>query len=131
LYPVHLAVKAMNKNLVQVLLDKGADKDVAEQKSGRTPLHLAVEVKSLNLAAHLLLEAEVEVDRPTFEGNTALHLAAGYGLPALTAMLLTAGADKYAENYEPKINSEEEDESDQEICHGHTPLDITACEKVC
>ncbi|XP_048419270.1 nuclear factor NF-kappa-B p100 subunit-like isoform X1 [Stegostoma tigrinum] len=130
LYPVHLAVKAMNKNLVQVLLNKGADKDVAEQKSGRTPLHLAVEVQSLNLAAHLLLEAEVEVNRPTFEGNTALHLAAGYGLPALTAMLLTAGADKYAENYEPKIDLEEEDESDQEICHGHTPLDITACEKV-
>ncbi|XP_041032206.1 nuclear factor NF-kappa-B p100 subunit-like [Carcharodon carcharias] len=130
LYPVHLAVKAVNKKLLQILLNKGADKNIAEQKSGRTPLHLAVEIQSLNLAGHLLLEAGVEIDRPTFEGNTALHLAAGYGLPALTAMLLTAGADQNAENYEPILDSEEEDELDQEVCHGHTPFDITVSEKV-
>ncbi|XP_067876365.1 nuclear factor NF-kappa-B p100 subunit-like isoform X2 [Heterodontus francisci] len=56
LYPVHLAVKAMNKNLLQILLSKGADKNVAEQKSGRTPLHLAVEIQSLNMVGQLLLE---------------------------------------------------------------------------
>ncbi|XP_078055894.1 nuclear factor NF-kappa-B p100 subunit-like [Mustelus asterias] len=129
LYPVHLAVKVKDKDLLELLLSKGADKNIAEQKSGRTPLHLAVELQSLNLTGHLLLEAGVEVDHPTFEGNTALHLAAGYGFPALTAMLLTAGADRTAENYEPLLDSEEEDESNQ-ICHGHTPFDISASEKV-
>uniref|UniRef100_UPI00398EF5AF nuclear factor NF-kappa-B p100 subunit-like n=1 Tax=Pristiophorus japonicus TaxID=55135 RepID=UPI00398EF5AF len=129
LYPVHLAVKAVKGNLVNMLLSKGAGRDVAEQKSGRTPLHLAVEIRSLSLTGHLL-EAGVEVDLPTFEGNTALHLAAGYGFPDLAAMLLSAGADRNAENYEPILESEDETESDLGICRGHTPLDITDSQKV-
>ncbi|XP_067828868.1 nuclear factor NF-kappa-B p100 subunit-like isoform X2 [Heptranchias perlo] len=130
LYPVHLAVKAGNESLVQVLLSKGAERNVAEQKSGRTPLHLAVETQSLNLVGYLLIEAGVEVDLPTFEGNTALHLAAGYGFPALTAMLLSLGADPNAENYEPILDSDEENELDPGVCRGHTPLDIAGSQKV-
>ncbi|XP_078284401.1 nuclear factor NF-kappa-B p100 subunit-like [Rhinoraja longicauda] len=129
LYPVHLAVKARNEGLVELLLSKGADGNVAEQKSGRTPLHLAVEIQSLKLVGHLV-EAGVEVDRPTFQGNTALHLAAGYGFPALTAILLGAGADRDAENYEPLLDSEEEDDADVDTSRGHTPLDITSNQKV-
>ncbi|XP_038639209.1 nuclear factor NF-kappa-B p100 subunit [Scyliorhinus canicula] len=129
LYPVHLAVKGQNKDLLEILLSKGADRNIAEQKSGRTPLHLAVELQSLFLTGYLLLEAGVDVDYATFEGNTALHLAAGYGFPALTAMLLTAGADQSAENYEPVLDIEEDDWS-QAIVHGHTPFDISANEKI-
>ncbi|XP_072347980.1 nuclear factor NF-kappa-B p100 subunit isoform X2 [Scyliorhinus torazame] len=129
LYPVHLAVKGQNKDLLEILLSKGADRNIAEQKSGRTPLHLAVELQSLFLTGYLLLEAGVDVDCPTFEGNTALHLAAGNGLPVLTAMLLTAGADQSAENYEPVLDIEEDDWS-QAIVHGHTPFDISANEKI-
>lgn len=129
LYPVHLAVKARSEGLVELLLSKGSDGNVAEQKSGRTPLHLAVEIQSLKLVGHLV-EAGVDVDRPTFQGNTALHLAAGYGFPALTAILLGAGADRDVENYEPLLDSEEEDDTDVDISRGHTPLDITSDQKV-
>ncbi|XP_069741956.1 nuclear factor NF-kappa-B p100 subunit-like [Narcine bancroftii] len=128
LYPVHLAVKALSERLVELLLTKGAERNVAEQKSGRTPLHLAVEMGSLKLVGYLV-DAGADVDVPTFQGNTPLHLAAGYGFPALTAMLLGAGADRNVQNYEPISDSEEED--DLGICRGHTPLDITSNQKVC
>ncbi|XP_059802191.1 nuclear factor NF-kappa-B p100 subunit [Hypanus sabinus] len=129
LYPVHLAVKALDENMVDLLLSNGAELNVAEQKSGRSPLHLAVEIRSLKMVGHLV-HAGVEVDRPTFQGNTALHLAAGYSFPELTAMLLGAGADRSAENYEPIMESDEEDDPDLGICRGHTPLDITSDQKV-
>ncbi|XP_051897529.1 nuclear factor NF-kappa-B p100 subunit [Pristis pectinata] len=129
LYPVHLAVKALSEELVDLLLNKGAERNVAEQKSGRTPLHLAVEMRSLRLVGHLV-DSGVEVDVPTFQGNTALHLAAGYGFPELVAMLLGAGADRNAENYEPVLDPDEEDDPDLGICRGHTPLDITSDQKV-
>uniref|UniRef100_A0A4W3I0T6 Nuclear factor NF-kappa-B p100 subunit-like n=1 Tax=Callorhinchus milii TaxID=7868 RepID=A0A4W3I0T6_CALMI len=91
LYPLHLAVKARSQQLVELLVNKGADSNQADQKSGRTALHLAVEMNCLGLAGYFLAEAGAEVDLATFEGNTALHLAAGSGSPALTAMLLAAG----------------------------------------
>ncbi|XP_072138485.1 nuclear factor NF-kappa-B p100 subunit isoform X2 [Mobula birostris] len=129
LYPVHLAVKALDENLVDLLLSNGAELNVSEQKSGRSPLHLAVEIRSLRMVGYLV-HTGVEVDRPTFQGNTALHLAAGYSFPELTAMLLGAGADRSAENYEPIVESDEEDDPDLGICRGHTPLDITSDQKV-
>ncbi|XP_007897340.2 nuclear factor NF-kappa-B p100 subunit isoform X1 [Callorhinchus milii] len=130
LYPLHLAVKARSQQLVELLVNKGADSNQADQKSGRTALHLAVEMNCLGLAGYFLAEAGAEVDLATFEGNTALHLAAGSGSPALTAMLLAAGADRNAENYEPVLDSDEESELDQAICRGHTPLDIASSAKV-
>uniref|UniRef100_A0A4W3IJQ7 Nuclear factor NF-kappa-B p100 subunit-like n=1 Tax=Callorhinchus milii TaxID=7868 RepID=A0A4W3IJQ7_CALMI len=73
LYPLHLAVKARSQQLVELLVNKGADSNQADQKSGRTALHLAVEMNCLGS----LCTAGAEVDLATFEGNTALHLAAG------------------------------------------------------
>uniref|UniRef100_A0A4W3I1N8 Nuclear factor NF-kappa-B p100 subunit-like n=1 Tax=Callorhinchus milii TaxID=7868 RepID=A0A4W3I1N8_CALMI len=104
LYPLHLAVKARSQQLVELLVNKGADSNQADQKSGRTALHLAVEMNCLGLAGYFLAEAGAEVDLATFEGNTALHLAAGSGSPALTAMLLAAGYTRFASE-RPEFNS--------------------------
>ncbi|XP_048360839.1 nuclear factor NF-kappa-B p100 subunit isoform X3 [Sphaerodactylus townsendi] len=160
LFPVHLAVK--NKSLVclELLVEKGADVNMAERQSGRTPLHLAVEMDDLNLASHLLKKLRADVNACTSAGNTPLHLAAGKGSPILTKLLINAGADILCENDEPllafssDLSSDDEAEEEwimelEELAEadehhagcereapavnqgrGHTPLDLTRSQKV-
>ena len=79
----------------------------------------------------------------TFDGNTALHLATGNSMLGVTALLVTAGADIQAENYEPFMFGDgerqiscSEDETDPEnkgspYERGHTPYDLATSEEVC
>ncbi len=51
----HRMVFALNERTVQVLLDHGADIDLAERANGRKALHLAVNTSNV-LCVHALLE---------------------------------------------------------------------------
>uniref|UniRef100_UPI00398EF0B6 nuclear factor NF-kappa-B p105 subunit-like isoform X1 n=1 Tax=Pristiophorus japonicus TaxID=55135 RepID=UPI00398EF0B6 len=123
---IHLAVLASSLSSLRQLLAAGAEVDIPEQRSGRTALHLAVEQENISLAGSLLLEGSAEVDAPTFDGSTALHIAAGRGSTKLCALLMAAGADTHIENHEP-LDDEDDDEG---IFHGTTPLDMAASEEV-
>ncbi|XP_060096948.1 nuclear factor NF-kappa-B p100 subunit [Heteronotia binoei] len=115
LFPAHLAVKGKSLACLELLVEKGADINVAERQSGRTPLHLAVEMDDLNLASHLLKKLGSDVNGRTSAGNTPLHLAAGMGSPALTKLLLKAGADLECENDEPVSAPSSDPSSDAEV----------------
>ncbi|MBN3321908.1 NFKB2 factor, partial [Atractosteus spatula] len=116
LYPVHLAVRRGGDRCLRMLVEAGANVNVAERKSGCTALHLAVQQDLLRIACTLVTELKAEVNLSTFGGNTPLHLAASQGSPVLCSMLIAAGAEKRVENDEPLFfsSSSSSDEDDDE-----------------
>uniref|UniRef100_W5N3T5 Nuclear factor of kappa light polypeptide gene enhancer in B-cells 2 (p49/p100) n=1 Tax=Lepisosteus oculatus TaxID=7918 RepID=W5N3T5_LEPOC len=117
LYPVHLAVRRGGDRCLRMLVEAGANVNVAERKSGCTALHLAVQQDLLGIACTLVTELKAEVNLSTFGGNTPLHLAASQGSPVLCSMLIAAGAEKRVENDEPLFfssSSSSDDDDDEE-----------------
>ncbi|XP_063774390.1 nuclear factor NF-kappa-B p105 subunit [Pseudophryne corroboree] len=130
---VHVAVIENSLSCLRLLISARADVNAQEKKSGRTPLHLAVEQDIISLAGCLLLEGDACVDSTTYDGSTPLHVAAGRGSTKLTALLKSAGADSFIENFEPLYNTEETEEEndvDEGIVPGTKPLDMALSDEV-
>ncbi|KAF8867142.1 ankyrin [Acephala macrosclerotiorum] len=96
--PLLEAIKTKNKDLVQLLISRGATVN-REANFGvkRTPLQKAVEVESLEIIT-LLLKAGADVNsRPATRGGaTVFQLAAIRGNCTIAAKLLEHGADLHA-----------------------------------
>lgn len=89
---LHLAVQRAQADMVELLIDGGADLEAACARTGSTALHLSVERGSLELSRCLLeLGADVEA-RDTRERSTPLHLAARVGSEDLIQLLLDYAA---------------------------------------
>ena len=71
--PLHIASSVGHLDLVKLLLDYGADIDIAGD--GKTPLILAAQNNHIDVV-RLLLGYGVEVDKIDQTGRTALHIAA-------------------------------------------------------
>ncbi|XP_075057154.1 nuclear factor NF-kappa-B p105 subunit isoform X2 [Mixophyes fleayi] len=130
---IHISVIENSLPCLRLMISARADVNAQEQKSGRSPLHLAVEQDIISLAGCLLLEGDACVDSTTYDGSTPLHVAAGRGSTKLTALLKSAGADSFIENFEPLYNSEdteEESDVDEGIVSGTKPLDIAISDEV-
>ncbi|NWU97338.1 NFKB1 factor, partial [Upupa epops] len=128
---IHMAVMANSMSCLKQLIAAGVNVNAQEQKSGRTALHLAVEQENIPLAGCLLLEGDADVDSTTYDGTTPLHIAAGRGSTKLAAVLKAAGANPHIENCEPLFDLDDvkDDEDDEGIVPGTTPLDMAAnCE---
>lgn len=99
--PLHWAAQHGHVEVVQTLIDNGADVN-ARDVFGRTPLHLAVGHPRI---ISLLLDAGANVDARDSLSNTPLHRA----VPSIESVdaLIRAGANVRAEN-----------------TSGNTPLDI-------
>ncbi len=92
-------------------------------------------------------QGEANPNTPTFDGNTSLHLAVGRNQVGMAALLVTAGADPYAENMDeietgegeeqhlPAVKEEIEgdgEEMEEQEPRGTTPLDLAVGnKKVC
>ncbi|XP_067831347.1 NF-kappa-B inhibitor epsilon-like [Heptranchias perlo] len=110
--PLHVAVNSRHKKIVSHLLDRGADVDAVDIKSGRTPLIHAVENNCMDMVL-LLLQHGANVNLQTYSGNTALHSASGRGLMEVVKALLKSGADSSVKN-----------------CHNDTSLMVAKNKKV-
>lgn len=90
--PLHYASYLGFENVVQRLLEKGADVNAKNEKEG-TALHLAAE-KGHEAIARLLLEAGAEVDSEYSWGATPLYNAVLYGHSIIVRLLLAKGANE-------------------------------------
>jgi len=89
--PLHLAVESANRDIIQLLLDKGADINAKDEKSGSTALHYAVRF-SKRETAELLIARGADINARDKQGHTPLYVAANHDYK-ITEFLLSEGAD--------------------------------------
>lgn len=90
-YPLHLAVRRYDANLVQILLSNRADVTSIDSL-GRTALHLACELNSLDAAKVLIDKTpKLHLNIADTDGRTPLMYACKYGDKDLVEYLLQKG----------------------------------------
>ncbi|XP_004873184.1 B-cell lymphoma 3 protein [Heterocephalus glaber] len=109
---LHVAVNTGCHQAALLLLERGADIDAVDIKSGRSPLIHAVENNSLSMV-QLLLQHGANVNAQMYSGSSALHSASGRGLLPLVRTLVRSGADSGLKN-----------------CHNDTPLMVARSRRV-
>lgn len=96
---LHLAALYGQHEVMKLLRKKGAELNIQDGTSGKTPLHLAVELHDVTLV-RMLLSWGVNVDAAMFNGCTPLHLAVGRQDADIANLLCQSGADKMLRNME-------------------------------
>ncbi|KAM6084794.1 LOW QUALITY PROTEIN: NF-kappa-B inhibitor epsilon [Theristicus caerulescens] len=110
---LHISTLKGNIPMMSLLLESGANIDVREGTSGKTPLHLAVECHDRS-AVQFLLHKGAYVDAQMYNGCTPLHLAVGRKDAAIAAILSHSGADTLLRNME--------NETAQDLADGNDDL---------
>uniref|UniRef100_A0A8D0DIS0 NFKB inhibitor epsilon n=1 Tax=Salvator merianae TaxID=96440 RepID=A0A8D0DIS0_SALMN len=110
---LHISTLKGNLQLMTLLVKNGADINVQDGTSGKTPLHLAVENHD-EMAVRHLLQMGAQVDAQMYNGCTPLHLAVGRKNVAIAAVLCQCGADTLLRNME--------DETAQDLADGNNDI---------
>jgi ankyrin repeat protein len=93
--PLHVAVDAKNTEIIELLLNAGADPLVAWDDDGHHPLHLAVENNDLS-SVRLLLDHGADIDAKYGDDGlreSALHDSCCRGRFDMVSLLLERGAN--------------------------------------
>ncbi len=101
--PIHWAALRGHKEIVDALLEKGADVNGRNSAEWTPLMHASLE-GHLDIAK-LLIEHGAEVNAKTYVSGTALMFASGKGHESIVRLLLSAGAD-------PRIQIEGTDDED-------------------
>lgn len=107
--PLMAAAEKGNLELIQLLLEKGADLNHNDYM-GQTALHYAVKhdpattsyinyLKDKSHAVQKLIDLGMDVNAVDFNGNTPLHAAIKQGTLEEVKVLLANGADRHAKNF--------------------------------
>ncbi|KAL8185654.1 UNVERIFIED_CONTAM: hypothetical protein K2H54_056690 [Gekko kuhli] len=112
---LHISTLKGNLQLMALLVKSGADINVQDGTSGKTPLHLAVENHD-EMAVKHLLQMGAQVDARMYNGCTPLHLAVGRKDAAIAAILCHSGADTLLRNME--------DETAQDLADGNNDVSL-------
>nr|XP_056709266.1 NF-kappa-B inhibitor epsilon [Euleptes europaea] len=110
---LHISTLKGNLQLMALLVKNGADINVQDGTSGKTPLHLAVENHD-EMAVKHLLQMGAQVDARMYNGCTPLHLAVGRRDATIAAILCHSGADTLLRNME--------DETAQDLADGNDDI---------
>ena len=94
--PLHYAAFYGHKDVLELLLAKGADVN-AKEDDDKTPLHFAA-IKGRKEAVKLLLAKGADVNAKEDTGETPLHYAAIFGYRDVAELLLANKADVSAKN---------------------------------
>uniref|UniRef100_A0A8C0U791 NFKB inhibitor epsilon n=1 Tax=Cyanistes caeruleus TaxID=156563 RepID=A0A8C0U791_CYACU len=126
---LHISTLKGNIPMMSLLLESGANIDVREGTSGKTPLHLAVECHNRR-AVQFLLRNGAYVDAQMYNGCTPLHLAVGRKDAAIAAILSHSGADTLLRNMENETAQDLADGNDDvSLCVGK-PVALQVCQGV-
>ena len=103
--PLHLATYFLELELVQMLVDNGANVNAAQDDQGQTPLHRVLETDLARFSdrnrfgiAQLFVERGADVNARHENGETPLHLASSLVDLRLVQMLVDHGATVDAED---------------------------------
>jgi hypothetical protein len=89
-----LAIRDKKTAIAKLLLEAGADPNLAESVNGGTPLRWAVQTSNVEIVEILINHYNVDVNFRPKNGVTALHAAADFNRDErITVMLLAAGSD--------------------------------------
>lgn len=91
---LHEAILCNYREIVDILLDHGADPNVEDSLS-RTPLYLAVYNEDVEVVS-ILLDRDANIEISDNTGKTPLHRAAIAGSEKIAQLLLNAGANPSA-----------------------------------
>jgi hypothetical protein len=92
--PLILAIRDKKTAIAKLLLEAGADPNLAESTYGGTPLRWAVQMSNVEIVEMLINHYNVDVNFRPKNGVTALHAAADFNRDErITVMLLAAGSD--------------------------------------
>ncbi|RLN17029.1 26S proteasome non-ATPase regulatory subunit 10 [Panicum miliaceum] len=89
--PIHSVASTGNAQIVEILLERGADVDLTTD-GGRTALHYAASKGRLNIAEKLIAHG-AKVNKKDKFGCTPLHRAASTGNAELCEFLIEEGAE--------------------------------------
>jgi ankyrin repeat protein len=89
--PLHWGVLGNHMEVVQVLLEGGANPNVGDQ-AGKTPLEHAAEKSMVEMTA-LLLKSGADVNQRDLVGGNAVLWAAGLGSPETLKLVVDAGGE--------------------------------------
>ncbi|XP_034936116.1 ankyrin repeat domain-containing protein 27-like [Chelonus insularis] len=125
---LHVACANGLVDLVEILLDAGANVNVCTNNENRTPLHFACSNSRIKVVKLLLNCCTININVKDFVGNTPLHLAAKNGDSHVVELLLRHGADVNSRNFKGStaLDQIQENLSD----NGFTPFIYTNVIKI-